>query len=134
MQGLAVVPLFCGYDLARGNRAHLHLRRDRRPLRGSRLPGDRVGRARRPHHDQLGFRDGLTRDEGIELAVEALYEAADEDAATGGPTSCAASTARGRRRRDRLCRAEEAEVAERFNALIERRRAERAVGGRGEHQ
>jgi proteasome beta subunit len=84
---------------------------------------------------KLGFRDGLTRDEGIELAVEALYEAADEDAATGGPDLVrgiyplvAVVDETG------YARAEEAEVAERFNALIERRRAERAVGGRGEHQ
>ena len=34
MQGLAVVPLFAGYDLRRRRRAHLHLRRHRRPLRG----------------------------------------------------------------------------------------------------
>ena len=30
MQGLVVVPLFAGYDLARGHRPDLHLRRDRR--------------------------------------------------------------------------------------------------------
>ena len=27
----------------------------------------------------------MTRDEAIELAVQSLYEAADEDSATGGP-------------------------------------------------
>ena len=37
---------------ARGTGPHLHLRRHRRPLRGGRLPGDRLGRARRPHHHQ----------------------------------------------------------------------------------
>jgi len=135
MQGLAVVPLFCGYDLARGI--------------GRIFPYDVTG----GHYEEadfqatgsggrdarttikLGFRDGLTRDEGIELAVEALYEAADEDAATGGPDLVrgiyplvAVVDETG------YARAEEAEVAERFNALIERRRAERAVGGRGEHQ
>ena len=32
MQGFVVVPLFCGFDLARADRADLHLRRRRRPL------------------------------------------------------------------------------------------------------
>ena len=52
MQGLAVVPLFAGYDTAAGHRADLQLRRHRRPLRGHRLPGHRLGRARRPQHHQ----------------------------------------------------------------------------------
>ena len=34
---------------------------------------------------KLGYRDRLARDEAVELAVAALYEAADEDTATGGP-------------------------------------------------
>ena len=50
MQGLAVVPLFAGYDLRRQAGAHLHLRRHRRTLRGERLPRRRLGRPRRPHH------------------------------------------------------------------------------------
>ncbi len=37
MQGLAVVPLFGGYDLRAGHRAPLPLRRHRRALRGARL-------------------------------------------------------------------------------------------------
>ena len=45
MQGLAVVPLFAGFDLARGHGSHLHLRRDRRPLRGDRAQRHRLGRA-----------------------------------------------------------------------------------------
>ena len=46
MQGLAVVPLFAGFDLAPGRpgagRADLQLRRRRRPLRGDRLRRDRL--------------------------------------------------------------------------------------------
>ena len=34
---------------------------------------------------KLGYREGLARDEAVELAIESLYEAADEDSATGGP-------------------------------------------------
>ena len=55
MQGLAVVPLFAGYDLGAADRADLHLRRHRRPLRGGRLPGHRLGWPRRPHHHQAGL-------------------------------------------------------------------------------
>ena len=51
MQGLAVVPLFAGYDLdAETTQAgrHLLLRRDRRPLRGAQVPLGRLRLAVRP--------------------------------------------------------------------------------------
>ena len=41
MQGLAVVPLFAGYDVDREQGPDLLLRRHRRPLRGARLRGHR---------------------------------------------------------------------------------------------
>ncbi|HXB38256.1 MAG TPA: proteasome subunit beta, partial [Acidimicrobiales bacterium] len=73
---------------------------------------------------KLGFREGLTRDEAIDLAIMSLYEAADEDSATGGPDLVrgifpivAVVDADGYRQ------IEESEVGERFAALIERRRA-----------
>ena len=34
---------------------------------------------------KLGWREGLPRDEAVDLAIRSLYEAADEDSATGGP-------------------------------------------------
>ena len=34
---------------------------------------------------KIGYRDGLTRDEAVDLCLRALFEAADEDSATGGP-------------------------------------------------
>ena len=34
---------------------------------------------------KLGFREGLDRESVIDLVLRALYEAADEDSATGGP-------------------------------------------------
>ena len=68
---------------------------------------------------------GWLRDDAVELAIEALYEAADEDSATGGPDLIrgiyplvATVTAEG------FAAVPEDEVAERFAALIERRRAE----------
>jgi proteasome beta subunit len=78
---------------------------------------------------KLGYREGLARDEAVELAVAALYEAADEDTATGGPDLVrgiypvvATVDAEGYRR------LEDTEVAERFRNVLERRR-ERADGG-----
>jgi proteasome beta subunit len=85
MQGLAVVPLFAGYDLLRGQ--------------GRLFEYDVTGgRYEEQHHVasgsgslhagtvvKIGYRDGLTRDEAIDLVVHALYRAAEEDSATGGP-------------------------------------------------
>ena len=34
---------------------------------------------------KLGWTDGMERAAALELAIQALYEAADEDSATGGP-------------------------------------------------
>ncbi len=74
---------------------------------------------------KLGYRVGLARDEAVELAIESLYEAADEDSATGGPDLIrgiyplvASVTAEG------FLAVPDEEVAERFAVLIERRRTE----------
>jgi proteasome beta subunit len=89
MQGLAVVPLFAGFDLA---------------------PAEGVGPGRIWSFDVAGglyeetgyeaigsgslfaksalkkrFRAGVSTQDAIALAVEALYDAADDDTATGGP-------------------------------------------------
>jgi proteasome beta subunit len=136
MQGLAVIPLFAGYDLRRGvGRIYTydvtggHYEEADFQATGS---GGRDARTT----IKLGFRDGLTRVEAIELAIEALYEAADEDAGTGGPDLVrgiyplvAVVDAEG------YASVPESEVADRFLTLIERRRAERGRdGARGEQQ
>jgi proteasome beta subunit len=111
MQGLAVVPLFAGFDLARGTGRIFtydvtggHYEETEHNATGS---GGRDARTT----IKLGYRMGMARDDAVELAIEALYEAADED-------SVATVTA------DGFASVDEAEVAERFAALIERRRAE----------
>ena len=86
MQGLAVVPLFAGYDLRRRSRAASSSTTSpaaatRRPTStppapAAATPGTTI---------KLGYREGLDRAAAIELAVQGLYEAADEDSATGGP-------------------------------------------------
>jgi len=134
MQGLAVVPLFAGYDLRREiGRIYTydvtggHYEEADFQATGS---GGRDARTT----IKLGFRDGLARAEAIELAIEALYEAADEDAGTGGPDLVrgiyplvAVVDAEG------YAQVEEAVVADRFLALIERKRSERGTRpGRGD--
>ena len=76
---------------------------------------------------KLGWREGLARDEAVDLAIQSLYDAADEDSATGGPDLVrgiypivAVVDADGYRE------VPEDEVAERFAALIARKQAERA--------
>jgi proteasome beta subunit len=85
MQGLAVVPLFCGWDHGRGlGRIFTY------DVTGGRYEESEYSATGSGGRDarttiKLGYRDGLSRDEAVELAVGALYQAADEDAATGGP-------------------------------------------------
>jgi proteasome beta subunit len=85
MQGLAVVPLFAGYDLAR--------------LTGRIFSYDVTGgRYEERSYHSVGsgslfakttlkkrWRAALSTDEAIAAAVEALSDAADDDSATGGP-------------------------------------------------
>jgi proteasome beta subunit len=85
MQGLAVVPLFAGFD---------------RPAGVGRLFSYDVtgGRYEEQEHHTVGsgsmfargalkklWRPNLTEAEAVAAAVEALYDAADDDTATGGP-------------------------------------------------
>jgi proteasome beta subunit len=85
MQGLAVVPLFAGYDVAMGT--------------GRLFQFDVTG-GRYEEHDhattgsgglhagtvlKLGWTPSLDADAAIDLSLRALMTAADEDSATGGP-------------------------------------------------
>ncbi|MEV4756654.1 proteasome subunit beta [Micromonospora sp. NPDC049559] len=89
MQGLAAIPLFAGYDPA--------AREGERP---GRIFGFDVAGSinEESDYDAIGsgsifaksalkklYRRGLSTAEAAELAVEALYDAADDDTATGGP-------------------------------------------------
>jgi proteasome beta subunit len=69
---------------------------------------------------KLGWQPAMSRDAAIDLVVKALYNAADEDSATGGPDIIrgiypvvATVTA------DGYERVEEVEVAERFGRMVE---------------
>lgn len=85
MQGLAVVPLFAGYDLDR----------DRGRIFSYDVTG---GRYEERDHHAVGsgsvfargslkklYRSGMSGEDAVMAAVEALYDAADDDSATGGP-------------------------------------------------
>jgi proteasome beta subunit len=68
---------------------------------------------------KINYREGMGRDDTVDLAISALFEAADEDSATGGPDLVrgifpviATITAGG------FVRLEDDEIAERFRALI----------------
>src|SRR5579883_765330 len=128
MQGMVVVPLFAGYDHRRQTGRIFtydvtggHYEETDYQATGS---GGRDARTT----IKLGYREGLSRTEAVELAIEALYQAADEDAATGGPDPVrgiypmvAVVTADGY---EQLA---DADVAERFGQLIERIRSERGT-------
>ncbi|MFC8534165.1 proteasome subunit beta [Streptomyces sp. SID9727] len=86
MQGLAVVPLFAGYDIDRergrifsydvtGGRSEEHV--------GYASTGSGSIFARGSMKKL--YREDLTEEETLTLVVQALYDAADDDSATGGP-------------------------------------------------
>jgi proteasome beta subunit len=123
MQGFIIVPLFCGFDLAKNTgRIYTydptggHYEETDFQATGS---GGRDARTT----IKLGYRENLDVDEAVELAVLALYEAADADSATGGPdmvrgiyplVACVSNQG--------YQRIDDADVARRFEEAIERRR------------
>jgi proteasome beta subunit len=89
MQGLAVIPLFAGFDLDAGD-----------PASAGRIFSFDIagGCYEETGYDSIGsgslfaksalkkrFRPGMPAADVVRLAVEALYDAADDDTATGGP-------------------------------------------------
>ncbi|MFJ9842803.1 proteasome subunit beta [Kitasatospora sp. NPDC101155] len=85
MQGLAVVPLFAGYDLDRGRGRifNYDVTGGRSEERGFAATGSGSVFARGSMKKL--YRDDLTADQAVTLVVQALYDAADDDSATGGP-------------------------------------------------
>lgn len=85
MQGMAVVPLFAGYDLRRdeGRLFQFDITGGRYEEREFGVTGS--GSMHANTVVKLGYRRELELDQAVELVTLALFEAADEDAATGGP-------------------------------------------------
>ena len=128
MQGLAVVPLFAGYDTTRATGRIFNYDVTGGHYEDTDFQATGSGGRDARSTVKLGWREGLPRDESLNLVIQALYDAADEDSATGGPDPVrgiypivAVVDAEGYRE------VPEPEVAERFAALIARRQAERAL-------
>ena len=85
MQGLVVLPLFCGYDTRR--QAGRIFRYDVTGGRWEDTDYHATGSGGRDARGSLKkrWRADLDGDTAVDVLVEALYDAADEDAATGGP-------------------------------------------------
>ena len=85
MQGLSVVPVFAGYDLERsGGRIFSY---DVTGGRYEETAFHAVGSGSLFARGSLKklYRDGLDAEESATAAIQALYDAADDDSATGGP-------------------------------------------------
>lgn len=85
MQGMVVVPIFAGFDLAAGS-GRLW---DYDPTGGRYEEKEYVATGSGSLHAgtvvKVGWRSDLDAQAAIKLAVKALWEAADADSATGGP-------------------------------------------------
>lgn len=85
MQGLVIVPIFAGWDLQRKlGRIFTY---DVTGGRYEEVAFHAIGSGGKDAKTtiKLGIKDGMSRDDAVGLAIRALYEAADEDSATGGP-------------------------------------------------
>ena len=131
MQGLGVIPLFAGYDLGRGlGRIFKY------DMVGGRYEQEdfwAVGSGGRDARATIKkrYRPGLPRDEAVKIALEALYDASEEDVGTGGPDvlrsiypNIAFISQEGFRRIG------EEEIATLFEALLEERKAAGRVHSR----
>src|ERR687892_1156073 len=121
MQGFAVVPLFAGYDVRRGTGRLFEYDVTGGRYEESDFAATGSGSLHAGTVIKIGYRPDLDRDAAIELAINALFQAADEDAATGGPApvrgifpGVATITAHG------FARLEDEDVAGRFRALVDR--------------
>jgi proteasome beta subunit len=124
LQGLAVVPLFAGFDDRVG-----YGRIFKYDLTGGRYEesdfwatgsGGRDARAT----IKKRYRSGITREEAVKVALEALFDASEEDVGTGGPDvlrdiypNIAAISA------DGFAEVPEEEIAQLFEALLEERKS-----------
>ncbi len=85
MQGFAVVPLFAGFDTARDMGRIFNYDVTGGHYEDTDFQATGSGGRDARSTVKLGWREGMARDEAVDLAIQSLYEAADEDSATGGP-------------------------------------------------
>jgi proteasome beta subunit len=120
MQGMVVVPLFAGYDTRRGSGRLFQYDVTGGRYEESDYAATGSGSLHAGTVVKLGFREGLDRAAAVDLSLQALWQAADEDSATGGPDLVrgifpvmATITDEG------FTRVPEDEIRERFEALID---------------
>jgi proteasome beta subunit len=121
MQGFVVVPIFAGYDPRRaiGRLFQYDVTGGRYEETNFATTGS--GSLHAGTVIKLGYREGLSREEALDLSISALFNAADEDSATGGPdlvrgiypTMATISS-------DGFIKVDEPEIADRFRALVDR--------------
>jgi proteasome beta subunit len=120
MQGLVVVPLFAGYDLRRRQGRLFQYDVTGGRYEEANFAATGSGSLHAGTVVKLGWREGMSRADAIDLAISALFQAADEDSATGGPDpirgiypTMATISAEG------FDRVVEEEVADRFQHLVD---------------
>ena len=120
MQGLAVVPIFAGYDTRRSAGRLFQYDITGGKYEESNFATSGSGGSLAGSVVKMRFREGLTRDDTVDLAITALFEAADEDSATGGPDMVrgiypvvATITSRG------FERVSDSEISDRFRGLLD---------------
>lgn len=122
MQGMVVIPIFAGFDLNRGvGRIFSYDVLGAQHEEPDFYATGSGGGVARPTI-KLGWKAGMSKEDAVELAVSSLYEAADEDSATGGPDIVrniypvvVTITEEGYRQLP------DTEIAERFQALLARK-------------
>jgi proteasome beta subunit len=121
MQGFVVVPLFAGFDTRRGTGRLFEYDVTGGRYEESDFAATGSGSLHAGTVIKIGYKPDLDRDASIELAISALFQAADEDSATGGPDLVrgiypvvATITA------DGFARLDDDDVAGRFRALVDR--------------
>lgn len=124
MQGMVVIPIFAGYDLRRGIGRIFNY--DVTGGRYEEMEYHATGSGGTYARSLIKqrWRADLTREEAVDLALAALFEAADEDSATGGPDlvrgiypSVASISVKG------YADVAESEISSRFAALVQAKSA-----------
>ena len=130
MQGMVVIPIFAGFDLRRriGRIFNYDVTGGRYEEMEYHATGSGGTYARSLIKQR--WRADLTREEALDLALSALFEAADEDSATGGPDivrgiypTVATISAKG------YLDADPSEISERFAAIVVASAAPRTATG-----
>ena len=121
MQGMAVVPLFAGFDTRRGVGRLFEYDVTGGRYEESDFAATGSGSLHAGTVIKIGYRRDLDRSDAVDLVINALFQAADEDSATGGPDPVrniypmiATITAEG------FEYVSEDEIRERFAALLDR--------------